>query len=168
MDSMDTAQRYDTGKHIRSSMGSEMHVRDVMTKDVISITKYESIMRVATILSDKNISGIPVVDKEKKVIGIITQADILSMIGVRRDHTFKDLLKHMLGEALPERKIGDHVGDIMTSSVQTVRPDATIAEVARTMDDKRIRRLPVVDDKNALIGIISRADILKAVIRKLT
>jgi CBS domain-containing protein len=108
-----------------------------------------------------------VVDKEQKVIGIITQADILSMLGVGREHTFKDLLKYMLGEPLPERRIGDLVGDIMTAPALTIRPDENIAEAVRIMDERKVRRLPVVDDKNMLIGIISRADILKAVIRKL-
>ena len=154
-------------EHIRSSMGLEIHVRDVMSKNVLSITKFESIVRVANILSEKNISGLPVVDKENKVIGIITQADILSMVGVSREHTFKDLLKYMLGEPLRERKIGDHVGDIMTSPAFTIKPDANIAEAVRIMTEKRIRRLTVVDDKSTLIGIITRADILKAVILKL-
>jgi len=98
---------------------------------------------------------------------MVTQADILSMVGVRKEHTFKDLLKHMLGEPLPERRIGDIVADIMTSSVVTIKPNENIAEAARIMDEKKVRRLPVVDDGNVLVGIISRADILKAVLRKL-
>jgi CBS domain-containing protein len=138
-----------------------------MTRNVIAVTKFESIVSVATILSERNISGIPVVDKEKRVIGIITQADILSIVGIRREQTLKDLLKHMLGEPLPQRKLGDLVGDIMTSSVLTVGPDSNIAEVTKIMDEKKIRRLPVVNERKELIGIISRADILRAVIRKL-
>ncbi|MGE5174715.1 MAG: CBS domain-containing protein [Betaproteobacteria bacterium] len=164
---MNTAHDDVTGGHLRSTIGFEMLVQDVMTKDVISISKYESVMHVATILTDKNISGLPVVDKENKVIGIITQADILSMVGVSREHTFKDLLRYLLGEPLPARKLGDHVGDIMTSPPLTIKPDANVAEAVRIMDEKRIRRLTVVDNKNTLIGIITRADILKAVIKKL-
>ena len=81
---MSTVKDSATEGHLRPRMGLEMLVRDVMTKNVISITKYESIMQVANILSENNISGLPVVDKENKVIGIITQADILSMVGVGR------------------------------------------------------------------------------------
>lgn len=157
----------ESSAHLRSTIGLEMLVRDVMTKNVLSITKYESIMEVANVLTEKNISGLPVVDKEHKVIGIITQADILSMVGVSREHTFKDLLKYMLGERLPERRIGDLVGDIMTSPALTIKPDANIAEAVKIMDEKRIRRLTVVDENNLLIGILTRADILKAVIKKL-
>lgn len=154
-------------KPFSANIGLEMLVQDVMTKDTITVTKYEPIMHVADILSGRNISGLPVVDKEKKVLGIITQADILSMIGVGREHTFKDLLKVMLGEKLPEQRRGDIVGDVMTVNVITIKPDANIAEAVRTMDDKKIRRLLVVDDKKTLLGIITRADILKAVIKKL-
>jgi CBS domain-containing protein len=153
--------------HLRSRIGLEMLVRDVMTKNVLSITKYESIIHVADILTEHNISGLPVVDKENKVIGIISQADILSMVGVSREHTFKDLLKYMLGERLPERRIGDLVGDIMTSPALTIGPDMNIAEAVKMMDEKRIRRLTVADEKNTLIGILTRADILKAVIKKI-
>ena len=156
-----------TGRHLRSTIGLEILVQDVMTRDAISVLKFENVMHVAGILSEKNISGLPVVDKENKVIGIITQADILSMVGVRKEQTFKDLLKHMFGEPLPERKCGDIVGDIMASPAATIKPDANIAEAAQMMDVKRIRRLPVVDDNNMLVGIISRADILKAVLRNL-
>ena len=164
---MSTAKSESAAGHIRSRFGLELVVRDVMTTNVISITKYESIVHVAGILTEKNISGLPVVDKENKVIGIITQTDILSMVGVRREHTFKDLLKYMLGEPLPERKVGDLVGDIMTSPALTIKPDANVAEAVRIMDEKRIRRLTVVNEKNELIGILTRADILKAVIKKL-
>jgi CBS domain-containing protein len=158
---------HDDGKHIKSAIGFELLVKDVMTTGVISISKYDPVMKVADILNEKNISGLPVVDKDSRVIGIITQADILSMIGVSRDHTFKDLLKHMLGETLPERRIGDHVGDIMTSPALTIKPDANIAEAVRIMTEKKIRRLTVANENNVLIGIITRADILKAVINKI-
>jgi len=164
---MTTAKRDGVGQHIKSAIGLELLVQDVMTRNVLSITKFEPIMKVADILAEKNISGLPVVDKDNKVVGIITQADILSMIGVSREHTFKDLLKHMLGESLPERRIGDHVGDIMTSPALTIKPTANIAEAVRIMDEKRIRRLTVADEKNVLIGILTRADILKAVIKKI-
>ena len=164
---MSAEKNDDNGPHLRSTIGLEMLVRDVMTKNVLSITKYESIMQVANTLTEKNISGLPVVDRENKVIGIVTQADILSMVGVSREHTFKDLLKYMLGERLPERRIGDLVGDIMTSPALTIKPDTNIAEAVKIMDEKRIRRLTVVDESNRLIGILTRADILKAVINKL-
>jgi CBS domain-containing protein len=156
-----------TTGHLRARIGLEMLVREAMTTSVLSTTKYESIMNVADTLTEKHISGLPVVDKANKTIGIITQTDILSMVGVGREHTFKDLLKYMLGEPLPERRVGDLVGDIMTSPALTIKPDANIADAVRIMDEKRIRRLTVVDEENTVIGILTRADILKAVIKKI-
>ncbi len=164
---MSATDNNDRCKHLKSSIGFEMCVRDVMTSNVITVQKFENIMPVAKILSEKNISGLPVVDKENHVIGMITQADILSMIGVRKEHTFKDLLRHMLGEQLPQPKTGDIVADIMVSPVITIKSDMNIAEATQLMDEKRIRRLVVVDEQNVLVGIISRADILKAVLSKL-
>ena len=153
--------------HIQSTIGLDMLVRDVMSRNVLAITKYESIIRVADILTERDLSGLPVVDNKNKVIGIICHADILSMVGVSREHTFKDLLKYMLGERLPERRLGDLAGDIMTSPALTIKPDTNIAEAVKMMEEKRIGRLIVVDDKNTLIGILTRADILKAVIKKI-
>ncbi len=153
--------------HIKSAMGREMHVEDVMKKDVLSVKKFETTVNAANILAEKNISGLPVVDNDGKVVGIVTQADILSIVGLSKDPSVKDLLKHLLGEKLPERKMGDIVGDIMTTPVATIRPEASIAEAVHQMSEKKIRRLCVVDDKNRLIGLITRADILRAVIKRL-
>ncbi len=144
-----------------------MLVQDVMTKNVISVQKYEGIVHVANLLAERNISGVPVVDREDRVVGIVTQADILSMIGVGREHTLKDLLKYMLGEPLPERRMGDIAGDIMTAPVASIPPGATVADAVRSMGDRKIRRLAVVDDAGKLVGIVTRADILRAVIKKL-
>ncbi len=153
--------------HIKSAMGREMHVADVMKKDVLSVKKFDSIVSAAHTLLEKNISGLPVVDNDNKVVGIITQADILQIVGVSKDPSVKDLLKHLLGEKLPERKMGDIVGDIMTSPVATIHPEASIAEAVQDMGEKKIRRLCVVDDKNRLTGLITRADILRAVLKRL-
>lgn len=137
-------------------------VRDVMTKDVTVVRKYDDVDEAARLLSEHNISGLPVVDKENIVIGVITEADILSMIGIKEGHSFKDILRHILGEPLPERKAGHIVGDVMTTPAITTGPDADIKEAARILDGKRIKRLPVVDKGDRLLGIISRADIVRA------
>ncbi|HTG00117.1 MAG TPA: CBS domain-containing protein [Nitrospirota bacterium] len=164
---MQLEKKDSAGSHLRSEIGFELRVRDVMTANLITTSKYDTIYAAANILTAKNISGLPVVDKENKVLGIITQADILSMVGVSHEHTFKDLLRYMLGEKLPERRIGDFVGDIMTSPALTIKPEANIADAVKMMDEKRIRRLTVVDEQNRLIGILTRADILKAVINRM-
>ncbi len=149
-------------RHARERIALKVSVADVMTRHVIAISKNSDINEAARLLSENNVSGLPVVDKEKLVIGVISEADILSVTGMREGHTFKDIVRHILGEPLPGRKGGNIVGDIMSFPAITTRPDSDIREVARVLDEKRIKRLPVVDDGNRLVGIISRADIVRA------
>lgn len=141
-------------------------VKDVMTTKVISVRKYDEICNVIQTVSALNIGGLPVVDKENRVVGIISEADILSAMGIDHEPTFKNIMKQLFGSSLPERKLGDIVGDIMTSPAVTVRFDAEVATAAQAMHEKRIRRLPVVDAENRLMGIISRRDIVRAISEK--
>jgi CBS domain-containing membrane protein len=153
-------------KHAKSRLASRILVRDVMTEQVISVKKFEDISHAAHTLSEHNVSGLPVVDKEDRVIGVISEADVLAMMGAQRKHTFMDFIRHLFGQPLPERKMGDLVGDIMTPTPITIGPDADISEAAKIMDERRIRRLPVVNSEGTLIGVVSRRDILKAISKK--
>ncbi len=153
-------------KHARRRIGETILVKDIMTKDVVKVKRYTDIQEAARRLSGLRISGMPVVDEADKVIGVISEADILSLAGVRRGHTFKDILRHVLGERLPGRKKGNTVGDIMSSPAITTVPSGDIREVAVVLDERRIKRLPVVDTGGKLVGIISREDIVRAMGKK--
>ena len=146
----------------KARMASSVLVRDVMTTDVFSVGKFDDMEEAIRILSENRISGLPVVDKDNRVIGVITEADILSVTGIKREATFMDIIRHMFKGSMVEQKMGDYVGDVMTSHVVTVGPDDDICAAARTMDENRVRRLPVVDEENRLLGIISRADIVRS------
>ena len=148
-------------RHAKKRLVHRIPVSDVMSTEVITVKKDADMHEVARLLSENKISGLPVVDDEKHVIGIVTEADILYMAGMDRGHTFRDILRHIIGEPMPKRRNGGMVGDIMTTPVITTKPDTDIREVARILDEKRIKRLPVVDDANKLIGIISRANIVR-------
>ncbi len=137
-----------------------------MTARVVSVRKYDDINHVIQTVTELNIGGLPVVDDENHVVGIISEADILSAMGTEKEPTFRDILKHLVREPLPERKLGDIVGDIMTFPVVTVRLDEDISVAAQAMHEKRIRRIPVVDGENRLMGIVSRRDIIRAISRK--
>ncbi len=149
-------------KHARRRLGETVLVKDIMTKDVVKVKRDTDIQEAARRLSGLRISGMPVVDEANKVIGVISEADILSLAGVKRGHTFKDILRHVLGEPLPGRKNGNTVGDIMSSPAITTGPEGDIREVAVVLDERRIKRLPVVDTEGKLVGIISREDIVRA------
>ena len=153
-------------RHAKSRLAARILVRDVMTEDVIAVQKFDDIAHASKILSERNISGLPVVDKENRVIGIISEADVLAMMGSQRKHTTRDFIRHLFGHPLSERKMGDLVGDIMTPTPITIRPDADISEAAKIMEERRIRRLAVVDSEQRLIGVVSRRDILKAISKK--
>lgn len=152
-------------KHAVERLKATVSVGSVMTANVITVRGDADMHDAARLLSENRISGMPVVDDEDRVIGIITEADILSGMGLHKDHAFKDILKHLIGIPLPRRKPGDRVGDVMTTDVLSVKTDSDIREAAVIMDEKRIKRLPVTDGNNRLIGIISRADIVRASVR---
>jgi CBS-domain-containing membrane protein len=155
-------------RHAQARLASAMRVRDAMTRDVLSVSKYDDISNAVKLLAGKNISGLPVVDRENRVVGVVSEADVVSMVGSRRAHTFKELMRSIVGHPLPERKMGHLVGDIMTSPAVSVNPETEISEAVRLMGGHRIRRLPVVDKDQRLVGLISRSDIVKAMGKKLT
>lgn len=148
-------------KHAKERLTRKIPVKDVMTKEVITVKRNVDIHEAARLLSENNISGMPVVDEENHVIGVVSEADILYTTGMKKGHTFKDVLRHVLGEPLPRRMDKSFVEDIMSSPAITTKPDADIREVAGILDGKKIKRLPVVDDENKLAGIISRANIIR-------
>lgn len=151
-------------KHAQERLALKIPVSDVMTKDVVTVNKDVNIDEVARVLSENKISGVPVIDEGNHVIGVVTERDVLYIAGMRKHHTFKDILRHVLGEPVPRRKnrdTEDTVEETMNSPAITTNPDADIKEVALILNERRIKRLPVVDNKNKLIGIISRADIVR-------
>jgi CBS domain-containing membrane protein len=152
-------------KHAKKRLESRITVGDIMTKRVVTARMDSGIHGVSALLSENRISGLPVVDEGNRVIGIVSEADLLSMAGMERGHSFKDILRHILGDPLPRRKQGNRVGEIMSSPAVTTRPEADIREVAGILESKGIKRLPVVDGEDRLVGIISRGDIVRAMSR---
>lgn len=143
---------------------SHVPVKDIMTKTVITVKRDADLHEAARLLSERGISGMPVVDDNNRVVGVISEADILTLAGMKREHTFKDILRGILGEPLPARVSGgNRVEDVMSFPPITSRADEAVADVARILDERRIKRLPVVDDQGKLLGIISRADIVRAI-----
>jgi CBS domain-containing membrane protein len=153
-------------RHARGRLASQVPVKSVMTTNVITVKQDADLHEAARILSDKRISGMPVVDDSNHVIGVIGEADILMLAGMKKEHTFKDIVRSILGEPIPARKGGNRVKDVMSFPPITSRADDDIAVAAKVLEEKRIKRLPVVDDEGKLIGIISRADIVRTIGKK--
>jgi CBS domain-containing protein len=150
-------------EHAQSRLASQAPVKDVMTRNVITIKKDADLHEAARVLSENRISGMPVVDDSNQVIGVISEVDVLTLAGLKEEHTFKDIVRSILGEPVHARKGGNRVKDVMSFPPITSKADDSVAEVAKILDEKRIKRLPVVDDQGKLIGIISRADIVRAI-----
>jgi len=153
-------------RHAQERIASQVPVRNMMTTHVITIKRDADLHEAARILSENRISGMPVVDDNNRVIGVISEADILILAGMKKEHTFRDILRNILGEPVPAKKSGNKVGDVMSFPPITSKADDDIGEVAKILDARRIKRLPVVDDEGKLIGIISRADIVRAIGKK--
>jgi len=133
-------------------------VRDVMTRRVVSVREDASFKEMADMLRSTRISAFPVIDSANRVIGVVSEADLLVKEAVQATGTsIIAALRHVREE---EKAKGVTAADLMTRPATTIGPDASVAEAARVMYDRRIKRLPVIDATGRLLGIISRADVL--------
>lgn len=130
--------------------------REIMTSEVISITQEAPLDDAMKLLTEHHISGMPVVDDEKKVIGVIAEADIIEIYTGKRRTGLLDILHRKRGN------IPSCVKEVMTAPPVTVTATTPVYEIADIFTQKRINRVPVVDEQNTLIGIVARADVVKA------
>lgn len=151
--------------HAKRRMQFDITVADLMTKDVVTVKKEASLEEAARRLTGLRISGMPVVDDKDIVIGVVGELDLISAVGGEKGSSVKNLFRRMLGEPVPSRKEGDSVGDVMSTPPITIRAEADIREAAHILENHRIKRLPVVDEFGRLIGVISRADIVRGMSR---
>ena len=149
-------------KHARNRSQSGMTVAHLMTKDVVTVKKDTPLEEAARRLTGLRISGMPVVDDHDKVIGVIGELDIMAVLSGKKTRGLKDLFRRLMGEPSPVRKEGDQVGHVMSTPAITIKSTFDVRDAARVLDSHRIKRLPVVDDDGKLIGVISRADIVRA------
>ena len=150
-------------RHALERVLKKFKTGDVMTRDVFSVYRETSTEEIAQLMSAKGVTGLPVIDKENRVIGIISETDFLSQLGSKAPQSFMDVIAQCLKSkgcvALPMLK--QRAEDIMTSPVVTVMEDIPVTEIAAIMTDKKINRVPVTDREGRLIGLVSRADIVQ-------
>ena len=142
-------------------MGST--VKDVMTTQVLSVRPAASFKEMVVKMRRSRVSALPVVDGEGRVIGVVSEADMLNKQADldTGSGTLSDLLR--FGER--EKADGVTAAELMTKPPVTVGPGVPLPEAARLMRDRRVKRLPVINDAGLLIGIISRADVLRVFAR---
>lgn len=148
-----------------------MTAKDIMQKNVLYITGDVLVKDIAKILFENKISGVPVVDKNEKVIGIVTEKDLLvkdkeprfpSYVGFLGSIIFLEGVKRYDEEL---RKLSaTSAEEIMTKNVHTIYEDTSIEEIATIMVEESVNRVPVVNKEGKLVGIVSRADMLKTIL----
>jgi CBS domain-containing protein len=148
-------------RHARARLRTQQAVREIMTTAVVTVDRDADLHDVARVLSEHRISGVPVVDAARHVLGVVSEADLLALAGMPRGHTVLDLLRYLLGEPLPVQKGGTTAGDVMTAPALTIPPDTSIQDAAEILHARHVKRLPVVDGDQRLVGIISRGDLVK-------
>jgi CBS domain-containing protein len=133
-------------------------VNDVMTTTVIAVKQGASFKEVAALLRKYRVSAFPVLDDNQKVIGVVSEADLLAKAALNADRG--GAITAMVHHNELKKADGVTAGDLMSSNVVTVKPDDTVEQAARLMYHLQVKRLPVVDAGGYLVGIVSRADLL--------
>ncbi len=143
-------------------------VKDIMTKNVITIDKNATVGELSKLLIKNKISGIPVVDDNNNLVGIATDADIIIQesdlpLPLSFSHAF--LQKYESYVKSTKEYLKTKVENIMTKGLKTIYEDDTITKAVNIIINNDINRIPVVDKNNRLKGIITRADIIKFMIK---
>lgn len=145
-------------------------VGSVMTTDVVRASYGTPFKEVARLLAHHGISGLPVVDEDEKVIGVISETDLIARQAETPDpyephRRLRVLALTRNGRQRAAKAAARTAGRLMTEPPVTVRAEATIVEAARTMAQRRVERLPVVDEEDRLVGIVTRRDLLQVFLR---
>lgn len=149
-------------------MVADLRVRDVMTTGVVTIPPETTIGEVARLMTECGYSGLPVV-KDGALVGIVTEADVISHeieVSPPVFVTFLDAIFKVPWDDSDEelrRVLASTAGELMTEDVITATPDMSIHEAATLMYTRKANPLPVVDKAGRVVGIISRADIIRLI-----
>jgi CBS-domain-containing membrane protein len=139
-------------------------VSDVMTRDVVTVDALAPFKEVVRLMQEHRVSALPVVDDDDVLVGIVSEGDLI----LREDpglvgggHLFES--RHRAADRA--KAAGKLAHELMTTPVISVAPDASLGEAARRMHRNEVKRLPVVDAEGRLVGIVSRADLLRGFLR---
>ncbi len=145
-----------------------MNAKDVMTSKVITVTSGTLVSEVARLLFERRISALPVLDGEQ-LVGIVSEADLLHRYEIGTDCALGAdpwWMRLFSADRSPAEYVKSHARyarDIMTREVATVAPDTPLAAIATLLEKRRIKRVPVLDDGH-LVGIVSRSDLVHAMV----
>lgn len=143
-------------------------VADIMSRDPMTVRPDTPLNEAIKILADRKISGLPVVDDTGKIIGVLSETDLMWQETEVTPPAYIMVLDSVIYLENPgqyerelHKALGQTVGEVMTKSATTIRADQPVQQAAQILLHKDIRRLPVVDDENHLVGIVTRGDIVR-------
>ncbi|MFF7236933.1 CBS domain-containing protein [Streptomyces collinus] len=143
--------------------GTPHIVSDVMTQTVAAVGRRAPFKEIVQLMQDWQVSALPVIEGEGRVVGVVSEADLLPKEELRDDPDGGYLQLRQPVDVAKAAALT--AGDLMSSPAVTVRGGAALAEAARIMAHEGVKRLPVVDDAGLLAGLVSRADLLKVFLR---
>jgi CBS domain-containing protein len=145
-----------------------LQARDIMTTDILTVAPETSISQLSKMLENRKIGGVPVVAKDGRLVGVITQSDLVERardlelppaINILDFHFYLQIPSHMIHRV--EKMLGTTVGDCMTANPVTVAPDTPVPKVAALMAKQKVHTLPVVEGEK-LVGIIGKMDLVRS------
>lgn len=148
----------------------QLYVRDIMTTDVATVTAETSLRDAARILLELRISGLPVVDESNKLIGLVTEADFLSAMGIPFHHPAHNLwqtLESMFSHHPSSVNVASTVADITSQQIITLHSDNNLHDVIDSMKRNHIKRLVVTNEQQQVEGIITRSNLMKVLLEQM-
>lgn len=140
-------------------------VGDVMTQRVVTVGEATPYKEVVEMLAEHSVSAVPVVTEDRRVVGIVSEADLLHKMEFAGLEPHVRLLERKVRRIARAKAAADTAGDLMTSPAIVIGASESLTTAAKLMDAERVKRLPVVDEHGHLAGILSRRDLLRVYLR---
>jgi CBS-domain-containing membrane protein len=149
-----------------------LQARDIMTTEVLTVSPETSISELSKTLENRKIGGLPVLDKGGRLVGVITQSDLVERardlelppaINILDFHFYLEIPSHLLQRV--EKMFGTTVGDCMTPNPVTVAPDTPVARIAALMAKQKMHTIPVLEG-GKIVGVIGKMDLVRAMARE--
>jgi CBS domain-containing membrane protein len=154
-------------QHALERLSREVTVAEIMTREVVAVQTDTALTEVAEAMGKRGISGVPVLDENHKVVGVVSEKDFLSRMGVKESQNFMSLVASCLRTkgcvALPIKK--QTAGDLMSAPAVTVSPETRVRDLAELFTARHINRAPVTDAEGRVVGIITRGDLIGATLQ---
>jgi CBS-domain-containing membrane protein len=140
-------------------------IQNVMTREVVTVTEQTPFTEMVRLMAVHKISALPVVSEMGWVVGIVSEADLLRKEEYQEDYDGENWLERRRRRVDRAKAAGRTAAEVMSAPAITIDPDATVPMAAKLLAHHGIKRLPVVDDQHRLVGIVSRADLLRPFLR---